>query len=158
MSRFHICNTFKLVIMGQLLQATKVPDNPTKINIKGLFTPSESKRESESENDQRTIVRDLRKNFKHERKFSLLSSRSLSLGVNGPLHIPGKLCTKPPFGDPLNAVPPQKLMEYNVIAIFYFPYEYLITVLNATMITSLFATINPELMLRNQESRKLCGK
>ena len=47
---------------------------------KGPFTPSESDRESEE--DQRIIGRDQRKNFKHQRKFSL--SRSRLFGVNRP--------------------------------------------------------------------------
>ena len=46
---------------------------------KGLFTPSEC--DSESEKDQRTSKKDKRIYDKHQRKFS----RSLSLGVNGPL-------------------------------------------------------------------------
>ena len=49
---------------------------------KDIFTPSESKRESEK--DQGTIGRDQRKNFKHQRKF--LISRSLLLSVNRILH------------------------------------------------------------------------
>ena len=97
--------------MGQLLQATKVQYYPTKFNTKGLFTLNESKRESESEKDKRTIVRDQRKNSNIKEKFiSPLSS--LWLGVNGPLHIPGKLCTKPPIGDRLNAVP--ALQNYGI--------------------------------------------
>ena len=44
---------------------------------------SPSERKHKSEKDQRTIGRDQRKYFKHQRKFSL--SRSLSFSVNGPL-------------------------------------------------------------------------
>ena len=44
---------------------------------------SPNKNERESKTYQRTIRRDQRKNFKHERKFSL--PRSLSIDVNGPL-------------------------------------------------------------------------
>ena len=43
----------------------------------------QAKANMRAEKNQRTIGRDQRKNFKHKRKFSL--SRSLSLGVNGPL-------------------------------------------------------------------------
>ena len=47
-------------------------------NTKGQFT------QSESEKDQRQSEEIKKKKFKHQRKFSL--SRSLSLGVNRPLH------------------------------------------------------------------------
>ena len=54
------------------------------LSLLSLFKAcSPSEREHKSEKDQRTIRRDQRKNFKHQRKVSL--SRSLSLVVNGPL-------------------------------------------------------------------------
>ena len=46
-----------------------------------------------------------KKKFQNIKEKFRLKLRSLSLGVIGPLHIPGKLCTKPPFGDRHNAVP-----------------------------------------------------
>ena len=52
-------------------------------------TPSESG--SESEQDQRTIGRDQRKVFKHQKKNLL--SRSLSLGVNRPLELIATECS-----------------------------------------------------------------
>ena len=47
------------------------------MNPKGLHTPSESEKDK-----KKTIGKDQRKKFKHQRKFSL--SRSVSLDVNGP--------------------------------------------------------------------------